>query len=181
MIWRLALKDMLKFFLFYIHLILAVVVYFDFSLLLQESLEVTDQRKELIVDLRTAYVCFSIWLRTHQQPAWVNPRDVHGMTTFAGCCWHLLPIFSPGKGDYCILLLHFCSKISLKNTPSTGIQSFVPASRAVIKGISPDYSKHYRQLLWNLDITKAKGLAEFVCYNEVSLYRGCFHIFYNYS
>ena len=147
MIWRLASKDMLKLFLFYIHIVLAVVVYFDFSLLLQESLEVTGQRKELIVDLRTAYVCFFMWLRTHQQPAWVNPRDIHGVTTFFGCCWRLPPIFSPRKGDYCILLLHFCSKISLKNTTSTGIQSFVPASRVVIKGISPDYSEHYCQLL----------------------------------
>ena len=58
---------MLKFFPFYIHLVLAVVVYFDFSLLLQESLEVTDQRKELIVDLRTAYVYFLMWLCTHHQ------------------------------------------------------------------------------------------------------------------
>ena len=147
MIWRLASKDMFELFLFYIHLVLAVVVYFHFSLLLQESLEVTDQRKELIVDLRTAYVYFFKWLRTHhQQPAWINSRDIHGMTTFVGCCWCLLPIFSPWKGDYCISLLHFCSKISLKNTTSTGIQSFEPTSRAVIKGISPDYSEHYRQL-----------------------------------
>ena len=51
----------------YIHLVLAVVVYFDFSPLLQESLEVTDQRKELIVDLRTAYVYFLMWLCTHHQ------------------------------------------------------------------------------------------------------------------
>ena len=116
MIWRLASKDVLKLCPFYIHLVLAVVVYFDFSLLLQESLEVTGQRKELIVDLRTAYVCFFMWLRTHQQPAWVNPRDIHGVTTFFGCCWRLPPIFSPRKGDYCILLLHFCSR-SLSKTP----------------------------------------------------------------
>lgn len=34
-----------------------------------------------------------------------------------------------------------------------------------------------RKIQWNLDITKAKGLAEFVCYNGVSLHRFFFIYF----
>ena len=159
MIWRLASKNMLKFLPSCSSCFRSCYLSWFFSV--PPGVLRDHWPKERADSGSKNSVCLLFHVVTHSSAA--IPRDIHGMTTFAGCCWFLLPIFSPRKGDYCISLLHFCSKISLKNTASTGIQSFVLASRAVIKGISPHYSEHYHQLLWNLDTTKAKGLTSRIC------------------
>lgn len=172
MIWRLASKQILKFLPFYIHLVLEVVVYLDFSPFLQESLEVTDQRKELIVDLRTAYVCFSMWLLTHQQPspgtymAWPRLLDVVDV-----CCQFL-------AHEWGIIVYRFCTFVarSLSKTPHQQEYKVLywPAGLSlrgfplITQSITTSYCGT------SIQRRPRDSLAEFVCFNEVSLYQSSF-------